>query len=194
MEETEFSKDAIRRLMRGRRKALSPEARASASAAVCGRLAHDVAIHLSTGASGHRGAVAVYFATPEEIDLADFMREMLACGVKLVSPRWDGAAYGLAAVKGLSPCDLRRGPMGILEPAGADYVDPADVAAWIVPGLAFTADGGRIGYGGGWYDRLLADSADDALKIGVAFDFQIVPDIPAEPHDIRLDRVIAESP
>ena len=53
-------------------------------------------------------------------------------------------------------CAKLRGPMNILEPAEADIVKPADVEVWVIPGLAFTKDGKRLGYGGGWYDRLLA--------------------------------------
>jgi 5-formyltetrahydrofolate cyclo-ligase len=79
--------------------------------------------------------------------------------------------------------------MNILESAEAEVVEPSEVAAWIVPGLAFTKDGKRLGYGGGWYDRLLAD-ANGTLKIGVAHEFQIVDDLPHEPHDILLDRVV----
>ena len=53
-------------------------------------------------------------------------------------------------------CAKLRGPMNILEPAEADIVKPADVEVWVIPGLAFTKDGKRLGYGDGWYDRLLA--------------------------------------
>jgi hypothetical protein len=114
---------------------------------------------------------------------------MLDRGVTVVSPRWNGETYALAKIKGLDDANLRRGPMNILEPAEAETVEPSEVTAWIVPGLAFTQDGKRLGYGGGWYDRLLAD-ANDTLKIGVAHEFQIVDDLPHEPHDILLDRVV----
>ena len=76
-------------------------------------------------------------------------------------------------------------------PAEAEIVRPQDVSVWIVPGLAFTEDGKRLGYGGGWYDRLLAATAGNALKIGVAHAFQLVDDLPSEQHDILLDRVVS---
>ena len=83
--------------------------------------------------------------------------------------------------------------MNILEPAEAEIVRPSDVAVWIVPGLAFTRDGKRLGYGGGWYDRFLASARKDALKIGVAHKFQILDNLPYEPHDILLNCVITDT-
>lgn len=176
--------------MRARRKALSPEERARTSTTICVKLIDDVAAQLRHFDCGD--AVAVYLASPDEIDLTDFIHEMLNRGVTVVSPRWNGKTYELAKIRSLSGKDLRRGPMNILEPDEAEIVEPADVSAWIIPGLAFTSDGKRLGYGGGWYDRLLAASAKDSLKIGVAHDFQIVDDLPTEPHDVLVDRVVTD--
>jgi 5-formyltetrahydrofolate cyclo-ligase len=62
----------------------------------------------------------------------------------------------------------------------------------IVPGLAFTAAGDRLGQGGGWYDRVLADVRDDCTVIGVGFGVQVVDELPVEAHDRRLDLVVTE--
>ena len=169
---------------------MSPEARARASEIICAKLVSGGAVPIDPFDGG--GAIAVYLASPEEIDLSGFIREMLACGVTVASPRWNGETYELAKLKGLSEHYLRRGPMNILEPVEAERVEPSDVAAWIVPGLAFTKDGKRIGYGGGWYDRLLVD-AKSSVKIGVAHEFQIVDDLPHEPHDVQLTCVVTDS-
>ena len=177
--------------MRARRRALSPEARARASDIICAKLIAGGAITVRTDPYDGGGAIAVYLASPDEIDLSGFIREMLARGVTVVSPRWNGETYELAKLRGLSESHLRRGPMNIREPAEAELVEPSDVAAWIVPGLVFTKDGKRIGYGGGWYDRLLAD-AKSSIKIGVAHEFQIVDDLPHEPHDIQLTHVVTD--
>ena len=185
------TKQGTRREMRARRKALSSAEKEHASKVICEKLASDEPIAVATGSSARDCALAVYLASPDEIDLADFIRFMLKRGVVVVAPRWNGTTYELAKIRSLSAEDLRSGPMGILEPAEADIAKPADVAVWITPGLAFTKDGKRLGYGGGWYDRLLATSRADSLKIGVAHGFQLVGDIPTEPHDIRLDRVVA---
>ena len=68
--------------------------------------------------------------------------------------------------------------------------DPASVDVVIVPGLAFTLRGDRLGQGGGWYDRFLAGLRPDAVTIGVGFREQLVDHLPVEPHDIRLDHVV----
>ena len=85
---------------------------------------------------------------------------------------------------------LREGPHRILEPMDDDRVAPAEVAVWIVPGLAFAADGRRLGYGGGWYDRFLSAAAPNAIALGVAYPFQLFADLPTEPHDCVLSEVV----
>ena len=190
MEEQAETKDAIRQLMRARRRALTPEERERASKVICAKLINDDLISVAADPFEGGGAVAVYLATPDEIDLSDFIREMLDRGVKVVAPRWNGKNYELARLKSLAECDLRRGPMNILEPADVEIAEPSEVAAWIVPGLAFTIYGDRLGYGGGWYDRLMANAK--GFKIGVAHEFQIVENLPHEPHDIRLIRIVTE--
>ena len=176
--------------MRARRRALTPEEREHASKVICAKLINDDLISVAVDPFDGGGAVAVYLATPDEIDLSDFIHEMLDRGVKVVAPRWNGKTYELSRLKRLAECDLRRGPMGILEPAEAKIVKPSEVAAWIVPGLAFTIHGDRLGYGGGWYDRLMANAK--GFEIGVAHDFQIVENLPHEPHDIQLIRIVTE--
>jgi len=187
------NKTAIRQEMRARRKALSPEVRARAAGVVCDEiLAHPDVVAALDPFDGW-GAFAVYLASPDEIDLTAAIEGMLARGVTVVAPRWNGETYELAKLKSLRNEDLRKGPMGILEPKDADIVLPKGVAVWLVPGLAFTRDGKRLGYGGGWYDRLMADAYKRAMKIGVAHAFQVVEDLPSEPHDIRVDSVIDDS-
>jgi 5-formyltetrahydrofolate cyclo-ligase len=74
-----------------------------------------------------------------------------------------------------------------------DQPDPTSVDVVIVPGVAFTPDGARLGQGGGWYDRFLTAVRPDCTTIGVGFDAQVVHDLPTEPHDIRLDCIVTES-
>ena len=185
-----LNKDEIRRAMRERRRALTPEERTAASEIICAKLAADSDIGLRVDPFERGAPIAVYLASPQEIDLSPFIRKMLAMGGKVVAPRWNGETYELAVLKGLDEAHLRQGPMGILEPAEAEIVQPDDVEVWLVPGLAFTRNGKRLGYGGGWYDRLLADAPKGSLKIGIAHAFQVVDDLPSEPHDILLSKAI----
>ena len=177
-------KGELRREMRARRKELAADAKSAADAAICEKL---------KARSDISGPVAVYLASTDEVNIDPCIEHMLRAGVDVVAPRWNGEAYELARLKGLDEKKLRRGPMGIREPVDADAVDPKKVQAWIVPGLAFTREGKRLGYGGGWYDRFLASAPKGAVKIGVAYSFMVVGDLPCEPHDISLTDVIDDS-
>lgn len=180
-----MDKKAIRARMRTERKALASEVRKASDAAI----SRELCARVEKGVL--RAPFAVYLASPDEIDLKDFISFLLERGEKVVSPRWNGEAYDLAVLEGIDDSCLRVGPMSIKEPAEAKIVPPSEVMTWIVPGLAFLPDGGRLGYGGGWYDRFLADKAPSAVTIGVARPFQRVAELPIEPHDIRLDEVIS---
>ena len=89
------------------------------------------------------------------------------------------------------PASLREGSFHILEPTGDNYeeCEPIDVA--IVPGMAFDHHGHRLGRGKGYYDRFL--SRVQTYKIGVCFDFQLLEEVPCNPHDITMNEVIFDS-
>ena len=72
-------------------------------------------------------------------------------------------------------------------------VDPSVLDVVVVPGLAFTADGRRLGQGGGHYDRFLVRLRDGCVTVGAAFAEQLVDDLPTEPHDVRLDLVVTDA-
>ena len=86
--------------------------------------------------------------------------------------------------------DLSTGAYGILEPKEAEaYQDEAN-ALCLVPGLAFSADGARLGYGKGYYDTFFA--RHPVLKLGLCYDFQLVPQVPTQPHDVRMDGILTD--
>jgi 5-formyltetrahydrofolate cyclo-ligase len=87
---------------------------------------------------------------------------------------------------------LASGAFGLLEPGGPALA-LAEIAAFVIPGIAFSRDGGRIGWGRGYYDTTLAAARADALRIGLAFDCQLVADVPREAHDIGVDLVVTET-
>ena len=142
-------KTEIRREMKARRKALAAEEKSAADAVICEKLKARSDIGEIVNPLDFGSPLAVYLASPDEINIDPYIEYMLYAGVEVVAPRWNGATYDLARLKGLAEKDLRRGPMEIREPIDADIVDPKKVYAWIIPGLAFTRGGKRIGYGGG---------------------------------------------
>jgi 5-formyltetrahydrofolate cyclo-ligase len=93
------------------------------------------------------------------------------------------------------PDDCRPGPFGIQEPdpeKTARLQDPSRLDIILVPGLLFDESGHRLGYGGGYYDRLLS-CLDRTFKIGIAFQSQMVTRLPADPWDVPIDAVMTET-
>ena len=86
--------------------------------------------------------------------------------------------------------ELHKGAYGILEPSTKRPVAENDIDVIIVPGLAFDRRGGRMGFGAGYYDRLLIKT--NAVKIGLCYDFQLMDSVPSEEHDVPMDYIITE--
>ncbi len=93
-----------------------------------------------------------------------------------------------------APDNLRTGAFGVREPEPLRCAvrDAAEADILLVPGLAFTADGRRLGRGRGFYDRLLAGLPKRVLKVGVCFRAQVLDELPVEDHDQRVDLVLSE--
>ncbi len=91
--------------------------------------------------------------------------------------------------------DLEPGHFGVLEPTASTLrpIDPQLIDLVIVPGLAFTKGGYRIGYGGGYYDRFLPTLEQEHVTIALAMDFQIVDSLPIDHYDIPVDLIVTES-
>jgi hypothetical protein len=88
-----------------------------------------------------------------------------------------------------SPADLQGGFFDIMEPVGEVFTHEEEIEVAVVPGMGFDGRGNRLGRGKGYYDRLLA-RLPHTYKIGVCFDFQKMPGIPADEHDIKMDVII----
>jgi len=90
---------------------------------------------------------------------------------------------------------LQPGPWKLLEPdpAQCPVVPPQDIDLLVIPGMAFTRTGGRLGRGGGFYDRFLTGVHPRAVKVGVCFGIQLVDAVPLEAHDHEVDWVVTES-
>lgn len=120
-----------------------------------------------------------------EPDTESLFARIAAEGKTLVLPSVDGERL---VPKLLGP-GLAEGALGIPEPQG-ESISPIGLDLVIVPGLAFTRDGRRLGQGGGHYDRLLAELPPSCATVGVCFVEQIVDDLPFEAHDRNVDHVV----
>jgi 5,10-methenyltetrahydrofolate synthetase len=184
------TKAALRRETLARRDALDPGVRA--------RLA-SIALSRVTTLSAYRRARAMlaYASFGSELDTRLFLREVLASGRLLALPRVDRAARRLALhqVRDLG-AELQPGTWGIPQPDSARCrtVSPGEIDFILVPGLVFDWEGGRIGYGAGYYDRLLtAWPAPVPPLVAAAFEVQLVPAVPMLAGDRRVDLVVTES-
>ncbi|MEL7126510.1 MAG: 5-formyltetrahydrofolate cyclo-ligase [Pseudomonadota bacterium] len=146
---------------------------------------------LSSVLAGYRGVpLAGYMPIRTEIDPVPTMAEAAAHGAVAV-PVIQGAGQALRFSRWVPDGPMRDGPFGAQVPLVDDYLEPEIL---IVPLVAYTRAGGRLGYGGGFYDRTLAQlrSARATLAIGFAYAAQEVPDLPLEPTDQRLDMIVTE--
>ena len=130
--------------------------------------------------------VAVFAALPDE-PATDEVLARWASTRRVVLPRVEGDAMRFYACR---PDALVFGAFGILEPQGERPCPAGEIDLVVCPGVAFTADGRGLGRGRGYYDRYLGDPAFRGFRVGVCYAHQLVDDLPVEPHDVRMDRVI----
>jgi 5-formyltetrahydrofolate cyclo-ligase len=136
--------------------------------------------------------VLTYVALPTEVDTRPLISELLAEPRMVLVPvvRPDGRMIWshLHALE-----ELTRGPLGAPEPGPAHFrpYPPGATDLVLVPGVAFTPRGERLGRGGGYFDRFLAEHAGPS--IGLAFEEQVVDALPMEPHDRRVSYVVTDT-
>lgn len=174
-------KHQLRAAFGTRRRALPETERRDRSAAACDRLAG-----LPELAAAE--LVALYAALPDEADPGPARDALERAGSRIALPRvTDAGTLVLVAADG----DLTPGYRGVLEPAGEPLpVDAVDVI--VVPGVAFDRDGGRLGRGGGHYDRLLASVGASTTSVGFAFSFQLIEHVPVLDHDQPVDVIVTD--
>lgn len=149
---------------------------------------------ISSGVLGNGGQVYIFVSYGTEVDTKTIIEGLLRqSSYSVCVPRVNGNEMEFYVINGLQ--DLRPGYNGILEPACGTPVSQCN-GIMFLPGLVFDIYHGRIGYGGGYYDRYLYRHKEDNIyKIGLAYDFQVLKDrkIDMEAHDIRPDIIITES-
>ncbi len=141
--------------------------------------------------------VMLYVHVRNEVRTQEFIQAVLAQGKGVVVPYCVGNELGLFRLESLD--ELAPSTFGLLEPRPQlralpeKRVEAREVDLIMVPGVAFDRDGGRLGHGKGFYDRLLGRARRDALLVGVAFECQLFPDVPMGEHDVYMDRVVTEA-
>ena len=173
------NKMALRRAVRARLAQIGAEESLLRSNAIAVEVERHIAV------SGAK-VVALFSPLADEPQLWPLI-ERLSARVLVVLPRVEGDVMNFFHYDTEA---MAVGAYGINEPQKGVPVLPCEIGAMVVPGVVFTADGMRMGRGKGYYDRYLSQNGLKALKVGVCYKEQIVDDIPAEPHDVKMDVVI----
>ncbi len=137
-------------------------------------------------------SIALYSPLGNEAATSEIRRDALAARKRLYYPKVTDGSPGVFRVR--SETDLVPGRYGILEPAGNQRLPQGggDGLVVFVPGVAFDRNGNRLGRGMGWYDRWLAGLDARVPKIGLAYEFQLLGEVPAEPGDLRVCAIVTE--
>lgn len=130
--------------------------------------------------------VALFAAMWDEVPTDETLERWRSLGKRVIVPRVEGE---IMRYYDYSPECMTEGAFGIMEPIGEVEVEPSAIDLMIVPARAFTPRGERLGRGGGFYDKYMSKSEFRATKFGISFACQIFDTLPADPHDIAVDRL-----
>lgn len=134
------------------------------------------------------GVVAMFSPLPDEPQIWPLVDE-LSKTKTVVLPRVEGDVMSFYHYESGM---LSKGSFGIMEPVLCEAVEPSEIDLMVVPGVAFTADGYRMGRGKGYYDKYMSSDGFRAMKVGVCYSCQLVDELPVDPHDVRMDKVICK--
>lgn len=139
--------------------------------------------------------ILLYLDFRGEVSSDPIIRWGLAEGKRICAPKTVVDERRLIPIRITDADDLIVGAYNIREPRDSEQarVEIAAIDAVILPGVGFDRQGGRLGYGGGYYDRFLPQLRDDVVKIAVAYELQVLPEVPLEPHDTKLDALVTEA-
>ncbi|HIJ50705.1 MAG TPA: 5-formyltetrahydrofolate cyclo-ligase [Nitrospinae bacterium] len=140
-----------------------------------------------------RDSVLYYLSFGKEVHTDAMIARSLKLGIKVFVPRVVEAENKLeiCEIKSLET-DFHINGFGIREPSGVTAASPTKIDAIVTPGLAFDSSGGRIGFGGGYYDRLFMELPVNSLRLGVAYDFQIMGSLHQDVWDKKVQKVFTE--
>ena len=178
------SKDQIRQEIGSKRKKLEPDWLKTEST-------HLIHRFQSLKTFQDSKIIALYKAIGGEVSLEPLFSNCWKQGKRTCIPLFNEQSrlYEMAEISATTR--FRIGHFGIQEPVEPSLLNISKINLIAVPGVAFDAAGNRLGRGGGYYDRILAEL--QGISIGIAFNFQILPDIPCETHDKPVNLVVTES-
>lgn len=177
-----MDKRSLRRRIGERKRAMDAAQMEAAGARLAKRL-------YETEAYRSARSLYAYLSFNQEVRTAPIIRRAWADGKRVAVPKIMGGRMAFIWLTGFDA--LAEGWKGIPEPVEDGPVADDETALVLVPGLAFDPDGRRVGYGGGFYDRFLAQEPMHPT-VALCYGFQLVERLDAEPHDVPVDLVIAD--
>ncbi|MFR9619966.1 MAG: 5-formyltetrahydrofolate cyclo-ligase [Rikenellaceae bacterium] len=177
-----MNKQPIRNIICQKNREISSVRRAEAERKIASQIEQ-----LDTFSAAH--TVALFVAMADEVSTMASIERWYTMGKQLALPVIEGESMQFYAYR---PDALICGKYGIYapDPLCCDPIEASQIELMILPGVSFTLTGERLGRGGGFYDRYLASPDFRAATIGICYAHQIVSDLPTDPHDIGVQRVI----
>lgn len=200
------SKTALRLEMAAVRSSLGSESRLNQSEAACRRAEAEILAPARAGRrpEGQPGNLTIftYLSFRDELSTQNLIRNCLSAGDTVLVPKVSAdrrlTLHALTGVTDIQPAGKWQIPEPVSSPVWPVSRYP-EIDVIVVPGLAYDKQGGRLGYGGGYYDRFAEElvrvckSAPKPLFCSLLFEEQLVEKVPAEPHDLQLDVLITAS-
>lgn len=180
------NKRGIRKFMRDKRGNLTKEEKERLDNAIFEKIINSKEYKESKN-------IFIFVSYDTELDTHRIIKQALKDEKVLCVPRVISKDEGMIIAQIKNFEELEPGAYGILEPRdNAFKVDETLIDVAYLPGLAFDKMGGRVGYGGGFYDRFLRKSRKDCKKIGLAYSFQVLEKVPMEKDDEYIDGIITD--
>jgi 5-formyltetrahydrofolate cyclo-ligase len=137
--------------------------------------------------------IFAFVSFKSEANTHKIIKHAIKDGKTICVPRIESKQKGIEIFKIDGFDQFKKGYFGILEPnESCSVVEKKNIDLILMPGVAFDRQGGRVGYGAGFYDRFLSDINNKVNKIAVAYHFQVLTNIPMDEHDVRIDGIITE--
>lgn len=181
------SKKAIRKLIKEKKDILSLEQRQKWDKIIFDKV-------ISSYEYRNSKVIFIFVSYNNEVDTHKIMEQALKDGKILCVPKIISKEKGMdiVQIRGFEDLEISS-DYGILEPKNNKLkIEEEKIDLSYVPGLAFDGQGGRIGYGGGFYDRFFEKTRRDSKKIGLAYKFQIFTKVPMDEHDVFIDGIITD--
>lgn len=182
-----MDKNELRKSMAIRRSSLSPSFRHDADNRILSFLVNSSYYKESND-------IFTYVSFKSEVGTHDIIKRALADGKNVYVPVIDKPSWTMKIAKISSMSELKKNYMGILEPEQDKiiFADSSDLDLILTPGLAFSEDGYRLGYGGGFYDKFFCQLNQHITSIALAYSIQLLDEIPHDEEDQKIDHLLTE--